>query len=300
MLERDTDMSTAAKDPVKPVLITEDVGKAQLPYLLYNGRGPTMILLHATGFSPWLWHPIARELSPSYRIIAPYMCDYRTEDPEKGGLGWAKIARDVAALLCSINNDDVFLVGHSMGATICTIANAAYGVKAKGMVLIEPIILPDDFYRVKISVKDHPLASLAIKRRNYWKNESEAMDYLKSRELFKKWNDEMLELYVAYGMEPKDGGGLQLVCKPEMEAGLFMGSMQYNPWPLLPEVSCPVLVIEGEHSDTKNFVDFKRIVSVLKNGSHAIVKDAGHLIPMEQPPIVAAAISDFVKSIKSS
>jgi pimeloyl-ACP methyl ester carboxylesterase len=168
------------------------------------------------------------------------------------------------------------------------------------MVLIEPILLSDDFYRAKITVKDHPLASLAIKRRNYWKNESEAMDYLRSRELFKKWNDEMLELYVSYGMEPKDGGGLQLVCKPEMEAGLFMGGAQYNPWPLLPEVSCPVLVIEGEHSDTKNFVDFKRIVSMLKNGSHKIVKDAGHLIPMEQPSIIAAVINDFVNNIQSS
>jgi lipase len=293
-------MPANAKGPIRPILMTQDVGNALLPYLLYEGRGPTLILLHATGFTPWLWHPIARELSPSYRIIAPYMCDYRIEDPEKGGLGWAKIAGDVAALLNSIDMDDAFLVGHSMGATICTIANAAHGVKAKGMVLIEPILLADDFYRAKLTVKDHPLASLAIKRRNYWKNESEAMDYLRSRELFKKWNDEMLELYVSYGMEPKEGGGLQLVCKPEMEAGLFMGGAQYNPWPLLPLVSCPVLVVEGEYSDTKNFVDFKRIVSLLTKGSYAVVKDVGHLIPMEQPSAVAAVINDFVKTIRSS
>jgi pimeloyl-ACP methyl ester carboxylesterase len=110
----------------------------------------------------------------------------------------------------------------------------------------------------------------------------------------------MLELYVSYGMEPKEGGGLQLVCKPEMEAGLFMGGAQYNPWPLLPLVSCPVLVVEGEYSDTKNFVDFKRIVSMLTKGSHAVVKDVGHLIPMEQPSAVTAVINDFVKTIRSS
>jgi pimeloyl-ACP methyl ester carboxylesterase len=196
--------------------------------------------------------------------------------------------------------DDLFLVGHSMGATICTIANAACGVRAKGMVLIEPILLFDDFYRARITVKDHPLASLAIKRRNYWKNEAEAMDYLRSRELFKKWNEEVLELYVSYGMEQKEGGGLQLVCRPEMEAGLFMGGAQYNPWPLLPLVSCPVLVVEGEHSDTKNFVDFKRIASLLTKGSHAVIADAGHLIPMEQPSTVAAVINDFLKTIRPS
>jgi pimeloyl-ACP methyl ester carboxylesterase len=85
-----------------------------------------------------------------------------------------------------------------------------------------------------------------------------------------------------------------------MEAGLFMGGAQYNPWPLLPLVSCPVLVIEGEHSDTKNFVDFRRIVSMLRNGSHVVVKDAGHLIPMEQPQMIAAVINDFVKNIHPS
>ncbi len=291
-------MPVKVKGSAKPLLMTQDVGNARLPYLLYDGLEPTVVLLHATGFLPWLWHPIARELYPSYRIIAPYMCDYRIENPEKGGLGWAKIAGDVAALLKSVGINDAFLVGHSMGATICTIANAACGVKAEGMVLIEPIFLPDDFYRAKITVKDHPLASLAIKRKNYWKDESEAMDYLRSRELFKKWKDEMLELYVDYGMTPKEGGGLQLVCKPEMEAGLFLGGAQYNPWPLLSEILCPVLVIEGEQSDTKNFVDFKRIVSMLKKGAHTVVKDAGHLIPMEQPSAIAKVIDDFVKGIK--
>jgi pimeloyl-ACP methyl ester carboxylesterase len=39
---------------------------------------------------------------------------------------------------------------------------------------------------------------------------------------------------------------------------------------------------------------------MLKKGSHAVVKDAGHLIPMEQPSIIAAVINDFVKNIQSA
>ena len=38
-------MPANAKGPVKPVLMTQDVGNAQLPYLLYEGRGPTIIFL---------------------------------------------------------------------------------------------------------------------------------------------------------------------------------------------------------------------------------------------------------------
>ena len=79
-------MTTSINDGVKPLFMTQGIGDVELPYLLYDSQGPTLILLHATGFLPWLWHPIARDLSPSYRIIAPYICDYRNADPEKGGL----------------------------------------------------------------------------------------------------------------------------------------------------------------------------------------------------------------------
>ncbi len=281
----------------KPVLMTQNVGDADLPYLLYDGHGPTLILLHATGFLPWLWHPIATALSPSYRIIAPYICDYRKADPEKGGLHWMTVANDIAALCRKNSIENPFLVGHSMGATVSMIVHALYGVKARAMILIEPIFLRDDFYSLHFTVNDHPLASKALKRKNRWKNPSEAMGYLKSKSLFKNWTQEMLELYITYGMKESKEGGLELVCSPKTEAALFLGGVQYNIWPLLSKVSCPVLVIEGESTDSKNYIDMERAVAVLPKASHIIVADAGHLIPMEQPSKVVAIIGDFFRSI---
>jgi pimeloyl-ACP methyl ester carboxylesterase len=275
----------------KPVLMTQNVGDADLPYLLYDGHGPTLILLHATGFLPWLWHPVARELSPSYRIIAPYICDYRKADPEKGGLHWMTVANDIAALCRKNSIENPFLVGHSMGATVSMIVHALYGLKARAM------ILRDDFYSLHFTVNDHPLASKALKRKNRWKNPSEAMGYLKSKSLFKNWTQEMLELYITYGMKESKEGGLELVCSPKTEAALFLGGVQYNIWPLLSKVSCPVLVIEGESTDSKNYIDMERAVAVLPKASHIIVADAGHLIPMEQPSKVVAIIGDFFRSI---
>lgn len=290
-------MSVHSDDCGKPTLMTQDLGDVTLPYLSYDGNGPTVILLHATGFLPWLWHPIARELSPSYRIIAPYLCDYRASDPEKGGLGWVTVAQDIADFCKRNHIENPFLVGHSMGGTVSTMANVLYGVKAKAMILIEPIFLHEAFYHVHISVNDHPLASRALKRANHWKNAEKAMSYLISKALFKSWTEEMLKLYITYGMKEKNGGGLELACSPKTEAALFMGGVQYNPWPLLPEVSCPVLVIEGETSDSKDFIDIKRTVSSLPDASHIIVTGAGHLVPMEQPSTTAAIIRNFFDRI---
>lgn len=289
-------MTTSIDGGAKPLFMTQGIGDVELPYLLYDGHEPTLILLHATGFTPWLWHPIARELSPSYQIIAPYICDYRNADPEKGGLYWETVAQDIAAFCNRKNIENPILVGHSMGATVSTMAHVLHGVKAKGMVLIEPIFLHEDFYRVRISVREHPLASRAMKRKNQWKSPSEAMGYLRSKTLFANWTEEMRELYITHGMRERKGGGLELVCSPHTEAALFLGSVHYNIWPLLPKVSCPVLVIEGETTDSKNYIDLERAVASIPRASHIIVPDAGHLIPMEQPAKITTIIRDFIQN----
>ena len=276
-----------------PAIRSQDIGDADLQYLFYEGDGPPIILLHATGFLPWLWHPIARELSESFQIIAPYFCDHRETDPAKGGLSWMKLADDLCRLCDRLDIDHPFLVGHSMGATVMAMAEAVYGPKAAGMILIEPIFLPQDFYKIQISVDEHPLASKSIKRRNFWDDAAVARTYLRSRGLFKYWDDEMLDLYIKYGMVPGETGGLQLTCPPQKEASLFMGGMPYDPWPMLPRVGCPVLVVEGENSANSNYIDLKKAVSMFPNASYQLILSAGHLIPMEKPAEMIQIISKF-------
>jgi lipase len=290
---------TKIPDPVLPESLTQSIGDTTISYLLYDGEGPTLMMLHATGFLPWLWHPIARSLCSSFRVIAPYFCDHRDADPEAGGLDWLVLAGDFAEFCARLNIQRPFLVGHSMGATVLTMAAALYPIDPSGMVLIEPIFLPRDFYRVQISVQDHPLASKSIKRKNGWSDAGEALTYLESRSLFKSWDKEMLSLYIKYGMQTAESGGLELSCSPMREAALFMGGVQYDPWPLLPKVSCPVLVLEGEQSNNRSFVDIHKAVSLFPRATHRLIPDAGHLVPMEKPTAVTELIQNFFQGLRS-
>jgi pimeloyl-ACP methyl ester carboxylesterase len=276
-----------------PQVLVQDIGDTDLSYLLYEGDGPTLILMHATGFLPWLWHPIARKLSKEWRIVAPYFCDHRESDPEKGGLSWMRIAEDLAIFCTRLGIEKPGLVGHSMGATVLTLAHAAFGIDAEGIVLFEPIFLPQDFYRMTITVDQHPLASRSIKRRDTWRDREEALSYLRSRSLFKSWDDEMLSLYLEYGFREGDAGGLTLACSPRREASLFMGGNHFDPWPLLPEVSCPALVIEGSESENRAFIDLRKATSLIPGGKYILMEGAGHLIPMEQPQQVTRIIREF-------
>jgi len=280
-------------DSLTPKLLSQNIGEVEIQYLYYEGEGPAIIMMHATGFLPWLWHPIARELAGEYKVIAPYFCDYRSAAPEEGGLKWAQLADDLCEFCKRLHVNKPLLVGHSMGGAVMTLAESAHGPYAEKMILIEPIFLPQPLYSFKMRVQDHPLARKSIKRLNHWDNPAEARRYLRSRPLFQKWDAEMLELYLKYGMIAKETGGLELACHPRKEASLFMGSAQTDPWPLMPKVQCPALIIEGSESENRGFIDFKKAASLFPKGHYRLVEGAGHLIPMEMPRETTEIIREF-------
>jgi pimeloyl-ACP methyl ester carboxylesterase len=280
-------------EQIQPTVQEQNIGDAEVQYLLYPGDGPPLVLLHATGFLPWLWHPIAQALSSKYRVIAPYFCDHRASEPEEGGLSWMVLAQDLARLCEKLFLDKPFMVGHSMGATVTAIAHGTQNLKIERMVLIEPIFLPQAIYATGLNVEQHPLASRSIKRRSTWDSESEARSYLMSKKMFEKWDKEMLDLYIRYGMISGNGGGLALACHPRHEAALFMGGMRFNPWPILSKIQCPTLVVEGEASENQSFIDLPKITSLIPGGRYRMVEGAGHLIPQEQPGVIAQIIDDF-------
>jgi pimeloyl-ACP methyl ester carboxylesterase len=278
-----------------PVTLVQNIGDADLQYLLYDGADPPIILLHATGFLPMLWHPLARELCKHRKVIAPYFCDHRETDPRKGGLSWMLLAEDLCQLCEGLNLENPLLVGHSMGATVMTIAEATHGPRASGLVLIEPIFLPQDFYRIQIGVEDHPLASRSIKRRSSWDDPEQARLYFRGKGLFKNWEAEFLDLYIDHGTIPGSSTELELACSPEKEASLFMGGMGYDPWPMLPQITCPVWIVEGEHSTNRPYIDLKTATTTFRDGKYHLIEDAGHLIPMEKPRVIIDLILDAAK-----
>jgi pimeloyl-ACP methyl ester carboxylesterase len=276
-----------------PEILSQDIGDIELQYLHYPGDGPTVVMLHATGFQPWLWHPIARELAGDFRVIAPYFCDHRIFDPEEGGLSWLVLADDLETLIRRLGITEPLIVGHSMGATVASIAEALKGPIACRMVLIEPIFLPAGYYELDITVEQHPLASKSIRRRSGWSDEDEARKYFSERKLFMYWDQEVLDLYLEHGVTKADNGALTLACHPKREAALFMGGMEQDPWPLLQKISCPVLLVEGENSENRTVIDLVRAASIIPGADLRVVADAGHLVPMEKPHELLALILEF-------
>ncbi|MEW5735989.1 MAG: alpha/beta hydrolase [Thermodesulfobacteriota bacterium] len=281
-------MKTAGPEPR-----TADLGDVTVEYLEYAGKEPAVILLHATGFLPWIWHPIARRLSADNKVLAPYFCDHRIADLDKGGLDWVVLAHDLSRLTRKLRLDATCVVGHSMGGAVAVLACALFGLAPRALVLIEPIFLPEELYRTPLTVEQHPLASKSIRRRRSWEDREAARAYLRSKPLFANWDQEVLDLYLDHGLVHDNQGGLTLACQPEREAALFLGGGHRDPWPLLNDILCPVLVLEGETSENRPFIDLVSAARRFPKGHHVLAKGAGHLIPMEKPDETLKLIRDF-------
>lgn len=279
-----------------PEVKQHTIEDTQLAFLDYGGEGPPLVMLHATGFLPWLWHPIARQLARRYHVIAPALYAHRPSDPYQGGLPWMQLAEDLKRLCIDLAIENSILVGHSMGAAVATLATAVLGLPANRLVLIEPIFLPSGLYGLTLTVDQHPLAAKAVKRRNQWPDREGALHDFQSKPFFQSWDREVLALYVEHGLTD-DGGVLRLTCAPLQEAALFIGGSHYDPWPVLPKVACPALVVEGEKSENRPWINLPRVSELIPQGHYALVNGVGHLVPMEKPLETLRLIDAFLQGV---
>jgi lipase len=79
-----------------------------------------------------------------------------------------------------------------------------------------------------------------------------------------------------------------------------MGGRKYNPWPMLNKLKCPVLIVEGEESENKEFIDLKKAVSLLSHGVYKSMAGAGHLLAMQKPQELVKLIKEFNNQIESN
>jgi lipase len=280
-------------------VMLESPGQAEpgieMEYLDYGGRGSPVVLLHATGFLPWLWHPIAAGIAQDHRIIAPCLYSHRPSDPHAGGLGWLLLAEDIQRLCLRLKIENPIFVGHSMGATIAILTHTVHHKAAAGLILIEPILLPRDAYRMPLPLEQHPLAARAIRRRNHWPDREAVWNDFKTKVFFQSWDPSMLSLYIRFGTCENEMGAVTLACSPLQEAALFMGGMQHDPWPELKRIKCPVWVVEGETSENRSWIDLQQVAGWIPESRYIQVPHAGHLVPMEKPQETLRLIRSFLK-----
>ena len=263
-----------------------------------RGAGPSLLLLHATGFHARLWDGVVRALPDNLHIIAPDFRGHgRSFRPPSLG-DWAATSADIVALLDVLKLPAMLGVGHSMGAHCLARIAAARPATFTRLLLVDPVIMAPSIY-VEVDgahgadPQDHPVS----RRRNQWDSAAQMTAHFATRPPYAAWDAAVLADYCQWGLVPAgDGQGLELACPPRLEASTYMGAVYNNPYPVMRGIACPVTVLRAKTGERQGPLDFSlsptdpALAQFFGQGWDMQWTDQSHFIPMEAPTRLAALI----------
>ncbi|MDE0192391.1 MAG: alpha/beta hydrolase [Gammaproteobacteria bacterium] len=273
----------------------------ELAYFEWGRRaGPTVLMLHATGFHARCWDGVIRAMAESMHIIA---VDQRghgrsTKTPP---YNWAEFGADAAAAVEALDLGDIIGVGHSMGGHAIVQAAGTHPDRFRALLLIDPVILDPVSYTRPApfrSALEHPVS----RRRNRWTSPGEMFERFKDRHPFSLWEGEILMDYCRFGLVPDDEGFV-LGCPPEVEASIYMGSAGRDIRNVIGTLSQPVVVLRAKGRTATDqdggAMDFSRsptwpgLAAAFPNGRDVHHPELSHFMPMQAPVLVAGQIASL-------
>lgn len=264
-----------------------------------RGEGPSLLLLHATGFHARLWDQVVAALPDSTHVIAPDHRGHGRSFKPASLSDWAATSDALLPLVDRFAGTPLVGCGHSMGSYVLSRLAAERPDAFRHIFLIDPVIMNPVFYAHAASEpvpdpSEHPVA----RRRNRWDGWEAMLASFAERPPYAHWQPEVLADYCRYGLLPAaDGEGWELACPPRLEASVYLGAAHTDPYAWLGRIAAPSTVIRAKSGERANNLDFSVSPSWPGLGAQlGSVRDEqwaelSHFIPMEAPRRIADLIA---------
>ena len=250
----------------------------RLHYLDYGGDGPTMICMHGVIGNAWNWSAVAAGIRDRRRVLAldfrgygesqwSASNDYRTSDH----------VADLAALIDSLGEDTVDLMGSSWGALVA-IRYAASNPDRVGRIVV-------------VDVE----ASFAQSETDLFPRPTSHEDHADVRKGlgfgFPNAPDEMLELTALTSFRPIEGGRLAPKHDPYFfERWPFRSD---NHWERLEGMETPALLVHAADSFVNHDV-MADMAGRMANATLVQVENSTHVVPVDNPDGLVEALRPFL------
>jgi pimeloyl-ACP methyl ester carboxylesterase len=267
-----------------------------------NSQKPLLHLAHANGFPPSTYAQALKPLLEKFHAISFYARPFWPDCPPSQTLkNWSVFTDDLLNGLKEVKARKIIAIGHSLGGVATLYAAVGQPEIFSHVILIDPTMLPPAFLHKVTWMKwfgveaRKDLVQGALRRRRDWGSREQAYLSFKDKPLFKKWPDEILRAYVNGMTAPSEKGGVKLIYSPEWEAQIYR-TIPTDVWKKAVLLHQPTLVIRGENSNTFTAESEKAFQKVNPSASFVVVKNAGHLVPQEQPDEIGQIILSFLAS----
>jgi pimeloyl-ACP methyl ester carboxylesterase len=267
-----------------------DVNGVRLHYLA-AGQGDPVVLLHGYAETSHMWLPLIQKLADRHTVIAPDLRGFGESSAPADGYTKAAMARDIHALVKSLNYDRIRLVGHDIGLMVAYAYAAQYPEEVDRLVLMEAflpgvgdwnsVFLLRDLWHFHFYGKT-PLALVTGRERIYLDHfwDDFAADPKRSvpeqdREFYAK----------AYAQPGHMAAGMEVFRAFPKDAEDFAGFAKTK-------LTMPLLVLSGEKAGGPFLIEQGRMVAANVEG--VLVRDRGHWLMEEAPDQVIPKLVEFL------
>jgi pimeloyl-ACP methyl ester carboxylesterase len=263
-----------------PQLATEPDG-VHIEYRVYGKGDPAIVLIHGWATDANYWNAQIDPLKAKYTVVTVDLAGHGASGKNRADWSMGNYGEDVATVVRGIPNQQVILVGHSMGGTVALEATPRIGDRVIGIIVVDAL--------KSVGLPPLPMAEIQKRVAPFRTDFIGAVRKYVTEELFEKGADPLFVQKVAYDMslEPPE------VAVPSLEALL---SMDFKT--VLPQVRIPVLAINSDLGAT----DEARIRKSLPTFKAEIIPHTSHFLMMEVPdkfnPLLFRDIDTLVRDAK--
>lgn len=286
--------------------------------LILSRDGPLFLFAHANGYPPEAYRTFLLPFLDDFQVMAlPLRPFWPGSDPDRLK-DWRLFRDDYLDFLKELESNQrlssrskigfnqVIGVGHSVGGMTTLMAAIERPKLFRALVLIEPVLFPPwrgIIMRAQapfnLKRRFYPLIRGTLRRKVNFPSREVMFTNYRLKKIFKGLSDPVLRDYVAGLASDNPDGTVNLKYSPAWEARIYetSGLADAYVWRNLPKVSCPVLVLRGENSETLKPRVVRRMAKKLPDGQAYTQPEAGHLLPLEVPDRTASLIADYLKSV---
>jgi pimeloyl-ACP methyl ester carboxylesterase len=286
--------------------------------LILSRNGPLFLFAHANGYPPEAYRTFLLPFLDDFQVMALSLRPFWLGSDPDCLKDWKLFRDDYLGFLKELESDQrlsghskvgfnqVIGVGHSVGAMTTLMAAIERPDLFRALVLIEPVLFPPWKGIVmraqapfNLMRRFYPLIRGTLRRKVNFPSREVMFTNYRRKSIFKGLSDPVLRDYVAGLASDNLDGTVNLKYRPAWEARIYetSGLADAYVWRNLPKVTCPVLVLRGEKSETLKPRVIQRMAKKLPEGQAYTQQGAGHLLPLELPDRAASLTVNYLKSV---
>ncbi|MCK9381824.1 MAG: alpha/beta hydrolase [Sulfuritalea sp.] len=219
---------------------------------------------------------------------------------------WRGMTQQLTALIDSLPQPRVWLVGHSMGGYLSLLAAGQRPERVRGIVLLDsPLVYgwkSGLIGAVKATGQMWRMspAAAAERRRDHWPNLAEAHRHFAAKPMFARWHPDVLNDYIRFGTEqdPADGAGAgrRLSFRPAIEAEIYSTvPHRLVEYLRLHPPGGPVAFIGGRRSREVRQVGLAATQRLTQGRISWL--EGSHLFPFERPEETMREVLDWMQRL---